>query len=61
MQNEIQNILGQLESSDRHFEERLNRIESKVDSLLEFKYRALGIAALAAFIATLSVEIVKAK
>ena len=53
---DIDRLLGRLEEQGKHFEARLNRVESKIDSLLVFKWRLLGFAACAAFIATLVVE-----
>lgn len=52
-------IVGKLEEQGRHFETRLNRIESKVDSLLEFKWKAMGMAVIIAFVATVIVEAAK--
>lgn len=52
-------LLGKLEEQGRHFETRLTRIESKVDALLAFKWRVMGAASIAAFLATVLVEIVR--
>lgn len=52
-------IIGKLEEQGKHFETRLNRIESKMDTLLEFKWKAMGMAVVIAFIATIFVEAAK--
>lgn len=57
---DIDRVIGKLEEQGRHTEVRLNRIESKVDSLLQFKWRILGFAACAAFLATLAIEMARA-
>lgn len=58
---EIERLLGKMEEFGRATDTRLNRIEVKVDDLLAFKWRILGFAAFAAFIATLLVEIARAR
>ena len=53
-------IIGKMEEKSRHTVCRLNRIEAKVDTLIEFKWKAIGFATFAAFVATMLVEIARA-
>lgn len=57
---EQQRVIGKLEEQSRHLETRLNRIESKVDLVLSGYWKIYGMAMVAAFAATILVELVRA-
>ena len=56
---EIDRLLGKIEEQTKSFDHRLARIEVKVDHLLEFKWKLIGMAVIGAFVATILVEWMK--
>jgi hypothetical protein len=56
---EFERLIGKIEEQARNFESRLVRIETKMDQLLEFKWKLIGMAVIGAFVATIFVEWMK--
>lgn len=54
----VERAIGRLESSQSATNHRLNAIENKLDSLLRFKWQAIGIGSAIGFIASLVVSII---
>jgi len=59
--NDLNREVGEIKQQVRYVSQEVSEIKSDVKSLLTFKWRILGFAACAAFIATLIVEIARAK
>jgi hypothetical protein len=62
---DVSHILGKLEEQGRHLNDRLDRIERKVDVLtdnhLAFKWKVMGAAMFCAFLVSLLVELARAQ
>lgn len=54
-----QHLLGRLEEFKQNTERRLDGIESKLDSLIKFKWQILGISAFITVVVSLTIEILR--
>lgn len=52
-------ILGMLQEHKNASDVRFDRLEEKVDSLLQFKWKVLGISSCVAFITAILIELVR--
>jgi hypothetical protein len=58
---ELNREVGEIKAQVRFMTQEVAEIKADVKSLLAFKWRMLGVAAFVAFVATLLVEIARAK
>ena len=61
MEPDLNREVGEIKSQVRHLTAEVSEIKADVKELLEFKWRSIGFAGLAAFLATFFIEIVRAR